>query len=85
MITKEIVAKILYDVDPANTFCKENEMYSEYETEAEMITEEILNLEKDNIVLDVVVRTFDEQFQNVDIDFDKMLEISAMLEGELYI
>lgn len=37
MKTKQQIANVLYELDPMGTCCKENELFDEYEKEAEMI------------------------------------------------
>jgi hypothetical protein len=37
MKTSQTIAAVLYELDPMGTSCKENDMFDEYETEAELI------------------------------------------------
>lgn len=56
----EVATEILYTVDPASTYCNENDMFDEYENEAALIAEYFI---KENMMLKrAVFRAFDKQF-----------------------
>jgi hypothetical protein len=37
MKTKQQISKVLYDMDPMGTCCNENQLFDEYDAEAELI------------------------------------------------
>ena len=75
MITKERIAEILFEYDPANLDCKANDMFDEYAPEAEEI---LRKLKVGKLVIDAVNETFDNAFSGTaEVPFEVIAEIEA--------
>ena len=58
----EVATRVLFEIDPANTYCNMNDVDNEYENEASLIAEYFI---KENMMLSTAMtRTFEEQFGN---------------------
>lgn len=72
---KAKINDILFNFDPANTYCKENDIFNEYAKEAEEIALEVAN---GKLVFDAVREVFDKSFGgHVEVDFHVIAEIEA--------
>ena len=56
----EVATEVLYEIDPANTYCNMNDIFEEYENEATLLADYFI---KENMMLSTALtRTFNEQF-----------------------
>lgn len=56
----EVATEVLYEIDPANTYCNMNDIFEEYENEAALIADYFI---KENMMLKrAMFRAFNEQF-----------------------
>lgn len=78
MLTIEKVSKILYDVDPGGTLCKENNLTDEYDTEAKRIVFEVNTLRES--LYDSVSSVVSNSFSPIKIDDEKISKIVELLK-----
>ena len=63
-----VLANIMYDVDPGNTCCKENECTDEYDSIAAIIVDELdLGIPIETAISEVYVQFFNDEISESDL------------------